>query len=260
MKRAGWITAWACVTAWLSSGMAMGLAAPEGPRAGARALSEGTLITAVGAGQVSRPADRASLQVGVTMTADTAADAIDKANKKLLKVIEAIKKLELRELVLQTQGPIVTPVYEFGTGPRQERRLVGYQASSTLFVQMDDPHAAGSVTDAASVAGANEFSGVTFSLRDELEAKLAAQRLATREAAKKGEVIADTLGLKISGVAEASSEVSTRRARPWPGDLEGGVAMEMTRAAAPTPTESGEIVVSASATVVFRAFDPKSGD
>ncbi len=258
MKRAAWvkILGWGCVTAWLS----LGMVAPENPKGASKPGHEPTLITAVGGGQVSRPADRASLQVGVTMTADTAADAIDKANKKLLKVIEAIKKLELPELVLQTQGPIVSPVYEFGTGPRQERRLVGYQSSSSLFVQMDDPHAAGSVTDAASIAGANEFSGVTFSLRDELEAKLAAQRLATKEAAKKGETIADALGLKISGVAEASSEVSARRHRPWMGDMEGGVAMEQVRAATPTPTESGEIVVSASATVVFRAFDPKTGE
>jgi hypothetical protein len=209
-----------------------------------------TLLTASGFGEAARAPDRAVVTVGVTITEKTATLATDALNRRIDAATRAIKATNLPGMVVQTQWVSVSPQFNYqDQAEGREPKVVGYVASTTLRVQLDDPASAGKVIDAAVASGGNTVQGVSFELvkRDDAEGEALAQATAT--ARRRAEVMARALGLKITRVIEAKTGTSQGHAPVW-----GMEKMAMsTRAGAPTNVEIGEITVSADATISFAA-------
>jgi uncharacterized protein len=245
-------TASVIMAAWLlgAGGVAAGApAAPPAPEAGVAA------ITVTGTGEVAAAPDRAQVSLGAIVETRQAADAQGQLSQILQRVLKAIKALGIPEEKIRTAGVTLTPVYSQPkpkSDPEPEGpRIVGYRATNSVRVQLDDVDRVGAVIDAGIAAGANQLSNLNFELRDDLAHRQQALKLAAREARVKAEALAAALDLQLGEVlevredgAQASYPVERRFAAP---------------AAAGTPIQPGQVQVSAAVTIRFRLIGAKSG-
>ncbi|MGH9959565.1 MAG: SIMPL domain-containing protein, partial [Pyrinomonadaceae bacterium] len=106
----------------------------------------------------------------------------------------------------------------------------------SVTVTLSDLAKVGTVIDATAQAGANDISGIGFTLRKDRPARDEALTQATQEALSKARVIATALGGRVVRVVEVQEEGLMR---PFPMYQTTGVAEA--RLAAPTPIEVGTL-------------------
>jgi hypothetical protein len=242
----------AFTAAWLliAGGTAAGAQA-----AGAAAETGIPAISTTGTGDVAAAPDRAQITLGAVVETRQAADAQGQLAQIMQRVLKEIKAIGVPDEKIRTTGLSLTPVYSQPkpkADPEPEGpRIVGYRATSSVRVQLDDLDRVGAVIDAGIAAGANQLSNLSFDLRDDLGHRQQALRLAAREARVKAEAIAAALGLQLGEVlevredgAQISYPVERRFAAP---------------AAAGTPIQPGQVQVTAAVTARFRLIGPKTG-
>lgn len=236
--------------------------APTGVAAGAAAGLPRAVPTIAASSTASdaREPDQAEIVLGVQATGATSAAAMDALNRRMDAVIAAVKATNLPGLTAQTQQLNLYPQFEqpplLPADPRggeaqrpQEPRITGYVATNTVRVTVGDVRRAGAVVDAGVNAGANQLMGVSFSLRDDLEARRAAIRKATLEARAKAEAMAEALGVRLGRVASATT--GAVEARPFRFSGREMMAMSAKADIAPTPVEGGQVEVTAEVTVEY---------
>jgi uncharacterized protein YggE len=184
--------------------------------------------------------DRATVRVGVIAQAPTAQQAQTKASDIATKFIAAATALGVDKKDLQTSRVNLSPVYT--NRPNEAPRITGYQATNTLSASVRDFNLIGRIIDAGIEAGANNVEGVTFELRDKGPMREALAD-AVRDAAAKGRVMAEALGMEIGGVFE----VIEGGASPMP--MYDARASFMEKAG--TPIEPGQLEASANVTVRY---------
>src|SRR5262245_21963380 len=132
----------------------------------------------------------------VTLSVVSQARQATQAQQQNASTSDAVVKL-LKSTVgsngeVKTSGYSLQPqrVYKEGQPPT----ITGYEARNSVTVTLNDLSKLGGVIDAASQAGANDISGISFTLRQDRSAKDRALNDATREAMSKAQVIAQALG------------------------------------------------------------------
>lgn len=238
-RAAVWLAALAFSVFTASAGLAQtGAGAPPPPPS----------LVVTGTGEVSAPPDRSMVSLGAVVEAKNALDAQKQIAQVMQRVIKEIKAQGIPEEKIRTAGLSLNPVYshpapKVGQEP-EAPRIVGYRASNTVRVQVDDMERVGAVIDAGIGAGANQLSSLSFDLRDDLKFRKQALQLAAQEARAKAEAIASALNLQLGEVIEVREEggqptypVERRFAAP---------------AAAATPVQPGQVQVNAGVTVRFR--------
>ena len=229
-------------------GDGMGRGGGEGMGPGAAAT-----VTVHGEGVVSVRPDRALVRFGAVAEDEEAGEAQSAVNEIVGRATEAVRDLEIEGTVIQTRGLSLSPRYERGdrgarAGGRTDPVIVGYRASLTIEVRVDEVERVGEVVDAALGEGANTLRGVSFMLRDDGEATGEALASAVVEARGKAERIASSLGVSLGGLVE----VRERGAGvPGPRPMQRGVMMSMAEGS-PTPVEAGEQEVRASVVMTYR--------
>ena len=214
-------------------------------------VSEGTenlkTISLTGAGSSSAQADQATVNLGVQVISELANEAIGENAETMTAVIEAIKALGVSEDDIVTTSYSVYPQYDW---TEDGRVFVGYSVTNLVQVTVKDLDIVGDVIDAAAVAGANQINGINFELSDTKreELKTNAYIAALGDAQDKADVIAETLGLSISGV-QSVTEYSYTPVRSYEM-YEEAVAMDGARSIS-TPIVSGELSVTVSVHIVF---------
>ena len=214
-------------------------------------VSEGTsenlkTISLTGSGSASAQADQATVNLGVQVISELASEAIGENAETMTAVIEAIKALGVSEDDIITTSYSVYPQYDW---TEDGRVFVGYSVTNLVQVTVKDLDIVGDVIDAAAVAGANQINGISFELSDAKreELKTNAYIAALTDAQDKSDVIAETLGLTISGV-QSVTENSYTPARSY--DYAESVAMDGAKSYS-TPIVSGELSVTVSVHIVF---------
>ena len=204
-------------------------------------------ISLTGAGTASATADEATIRMGVEVTMDSAAEAISDNAESMAEVIDALLLQGISEDDIQTTSYSVYPQYDW---TEDGRVLLGYTVTNMVQVTIKDLDIVGDVIDAAGSAGANRMDGISFGLSDAKmqELKNTAYILALGDATDKADLIAETLGLTISGV-QSVTESSYVPARTYVETAEMGGDMTMSRA--PTPIISGDLSVSVNVHIVF---------
>ena len=187
-------------------------------------------------GETKMAPDMASISLGVTTEARTAAQAMGDNAAQMAKVMAAIRAGGVAARDIQTSGLSVNPqyAYEQGAAPR----LTGYQASNQVTVAVHDLGRLGAAVDASVGAGATQVNGISFSLADPTAAENTARELAVRALQAKAELYARATGYRISRLVSLSEGGSEGYRPPMP------IVMAQARLAkAPTQVSPGELTV-----------------
>jgi uncharacterized protein YggE len=198
-------------------------------------------VTVAANGAVTNTPDRARIQLSVETRAATASVAVQENAARQSAVIQALRKLGIRDNRISTEGYAVMP--ETRTGKEdQTPRIVSYLVSNTIAVSLDSASGVGKVLDTAIESGANSVSSISFYLADAEGAYQQAIASAVKNAHDQALVMAQAAGGRLGPLVELTT---TSQNRPSP------VARAerfMGMAAASTPVMAGEQTTSASVT------------
>jgi uncharacterized protein YggE len=163
-----------------------------------------TRVLVTGDSIVQAQPDTAILSISVVTQAKTALAAQqDNANRSEA-VVRALKNAVGAGAEIKTSGYSLQPqrVYKEGVPPA----ISGYEARNSITVVLSDLTKVGAVIDAAGQAGANDVTGISFTLRKDRPAKDQALADATREAVSKAQVLAQALGGRVVRIVEVQEE------------------------------------------------------
>jgi uncharacterized protein len=233
----------ALLALWLLSPLA---AAPAAAHEETTSSSHVPLLTVAGNGEARVAPDEATVRLGVTAQAPTAREVQDQVNRTAGAILEAVRRVGIPADRIQTSELNLGPVYgqERPGAEIQEPRIVGYQASNVVSVQVEQLDKVGPVIDAGLGAGANRLEGVIFGLRDDRKARADALTRAVEEARGKADALARALKVRLVRILEVAEGGIAVTPQPF---LKGRMAMDA--AMAETPVSAGQVGVSASVTV-----------
>lgn len=208
----------------------------------ARADEGRATLAVTGEATVTRAPDMATLSIGATTLADTAADAMAGNAAAVAAVIARLKEAGIESGDMQTSGLSLSPNWSRPSEADGTSRIVGYTATNGLRVTVTALDTLGTVLDAAIADGANTLDGLNFALADPRPALDEARRDAVADARARAELIAGAAGVSLGPVVSIT---------------EGGgygvpvVTYGSMPKAASVPIEQGEVSYSASVTITW---------
>lgn len=188
--------------------------------------------------------DIVSVGAGVSTTAPTAVEAMQKNAVAMTAVIARLKTLGIAERDVQTSGISLNPQYDYN---QEEQRQVfrGYQVSNRVTVMLRDVQATGRVLDSLVQAGATDLSGPDWAIDNDTAAREQARKAAFETARTRALEYARLAGFSDVRLLEVS-EVSAP-SRQY--EMAGRVAV--TAQKADTPVMPGLVESSVTVTVKF---------
>jgi uncharacterized protein YggE len=226
----------------LAAGLVLGGAAP----AHAADEAQSALIVAHGTGEVRVRPDAVRVDLGVEARATTLEEARRQVNGSMQHVLDAIHRLELPDLVVETRQISFNPVYDTqrdGTLPA----IIGFSAGNHVQVtarsipEADLADRAARVVDAALSAGANSVGGVDFFLADSSHAEDEALTLAVQHAESDAQTMAQAAHVTIVGPTWIEESFTSSPPR----------SLAMAAALVSTPIEVGDLVIQSNVTAKF---------
>jgi uncharacterized protein len=194
-----------------------------------------TRITVGGDAVVQAQPDTAILTISVVTQGKRAIDAQQDNATKTDAVVKALKAAAGTGAEIQTSGYTLQPMRVYREN--QPPTISGYEARNSVTLTTSELAKLGNIIDAASQAGSNDISGVSFTLRKDRPARDQALQEATREAMSKAQVMAQALGGKVVSIAEVQEEGFQRPPQP----IYQAEAFMAKRDAATTPVEIGSL-------------------
>ena len=197
-------------------------------------------VQAVGTATISVQPDQAQLTVSVS-TEGATADAAGQQNANVsYTLMTALNGVIGSNGTIQTQGYSVYPRYSSGAGPST---IVGYTATNTLQVTLNNLTLIGKVIDTANASGATSIGGLSLTLQNPDPVLQQALAAAAKQAQAHAGSIAAGLGGKAGPVISASQ--NSTYTPIIVGIAAGG-------AAASTTVQTGTVSVSATVTATFQ--------
>jgi len=212
----------------------------ETAHASAPAQSETTVrreITVSGTGRVTAEPDKATIQIGVQITAPTLAEATTQARDHMTRVLDAIKAAGVDALDIQTVTYNVNPILNYKDG--ETATVTGYQVMNVVSVTVKDLQNVGNVLDAGMGAGANYLGGIFFGIEDTTELENDARTAAVNDATAIAQALATAAGVTLGPVVAISEGIGGPSPLPF---MEGRVMAADSASAGPVQTGSLEIV------------------
>jgi uncharacterized protein YggE len=167
------------------------------------------------------------------------------------KVADRLRGLQIEKERIQTASYTVSPQYkppakraEASTAPPE---IIGYIISTTMTVEVRKLEKVPAVVEEAIAAGANQFQGLHWALRDEQQAKLAALKQAAAKAREKAGALSEALKVPLIRLLTVTEE--SHVVRPLPKMARSMMAVE--GGGAEMPVFSGEIKVDATVTLIY---------
>ncbi len=206
------------------------------------AFAEGAgQITVTGEGVIASAPDMATISLGVTTQAETAAEALAQNNAAMQAVMDRLASAGIEARDLQTSNLQLNPNWVQDEG-MQTPEIRGYSASNMLTARVRDLAILGSVLDAAVKDGANTLNSLSFGQSDPKPAQGQARKLAVEDAKAKASEMLVAAGASLGKIVSISEN--------------GGYVSEMPMAkammdSAAVPVAGGEIGISAQVTIVF---------
>ncbi len=229
----------AAVSAFLvagSLGVAGSALAQSAAPTAADAVFRATTLNLSAYGETRVRPDQATISLGVTTEAPTAAEAMRLNAVKMNQVIAALKTGGIADRDIQTSGLNLSPqyVYQENLPPR----LTGYQASNTVTIVVRDLGKLGRAVDAAVGSGATNIGGLGFGLQNSGAAEDAARLDAVKALQAKADLYAKAMGYRVARLVTFSEGGGYSPPPPMPM-----VAMARFDKAESTPVEAGELKV-----------------
>ena len=210
---------------------------------GLPALAQGApTITVTGEGSVTSAPDLATISLGVTTQADTAAAAMAANSAALTAVLDRLKAAGVAPRDMQTSNLTLNPnwvSYDSGNSTKIE----GYTASNMLTVQVRALETLGAVLDSSITDGANTLNGVTFGIAKPRPFLDEARKNAVTDAVARATLLVEAAGAKVGPIVSMTE--SSGFVNPAPMfRVEADMAQSV-------PTAGGELGLTASVTMVF---------
>jgi uncharacterized protein len=205
-------------------------------------------ISVSGAGDIKMVPDQVLADIGIITEKPTTQDAVNANSTISNKVIAAIQKINAANMIIQTVGYNLTPLYDY-SNQTQPPKLYAYQVTSTVRVKTTDIEKIGEIIATATTEGATNISSVGFDLTEITRKKAIndALAMAAKDASDKASAIAQSMGLKIDKISYI-----TESGTSLPGPV---ISMQFDAAKSaditPPPVLPTEIEVMANITAVF---------
>ena len=204
-----------------------------------------TRVMVAGDSIVQAQPDTAIVTVSVVTQNRQALAAQQENAAKTDAVVRALKAAAGSGAEVKTSGYSVQPqrVYKENQPPT----ITGYEVRNSVTVTLSDLTKIGNVIDASAQAGANDVSGIAFTLRQDRQARDRALSEATQEAMGKARVIAQALGGRVVRIVEVQEEGFQQRP---PVPVYQTEAFMAKRADVATPIEVGSLDISSRVQVI----------
>jgi len=171
-------------------------------------------IAVSGQGEVQAASDTVAINVGVVTEADSAKKALAANNQAMQQLFNVLDRQQIDKKDRQTVRFDVSPQYQQeqppgmrhademrpGTGEPQEPRIIGYQVTNEVRIQLRDVSQLGTVLDAVVNAGSNRINSIEFSVEDSEQLLDKARRRAVENAREKAELLAEAAGASVGNV------------------------------------------------------------
>ncbi|MGB8813527.1 MAG: SIMPL domain-containing protein [Paracoccaceae bacterium] len=216
------------------------------PMSAASFAEEAARITVTGEGQVDARPDMATISLGVTTQAETAAAAMAANSAELAKVLANLKAAGIEDRDLQTSGLSLNPNWDnsYSSNDGQAPKIAGYIASNMLTVRVRALDGLGSVLDAAVTDGANTLNGVSFGVTEPAPLLDEARVRAVADAKHRAELLTKAAGVVLGRVVSITEGGGYAQPAPM-------FRMEAGASDAGVPMAQGEIAMTAMVTVVY---------
>jgi uncharacterized protein len=155
-------------------------------------------ITTTGYGAVTATPDMATFSVQVEQSTMSAEQAKSEADKIVVKFIEHLKQLGVKDEQLNSSNLYIAPQYY---SPKNgEPELVGFKASRQISVRVDDLSHLNDYLDVALQEGINQVDSVMFKVKDEAKFKSLARQQAIADAKQKAIALAHGFERKLGAL------------------------------------------------------------
>ncbi len=198
-------------------------------------------ITVVGQGKTVAVPDTAVVQLGVQTLADTAREALTQNNAAAEALLAKLRELGVADRDIQTSSVNIWPQYD-----RDGTRVTGYQVANTVTVKIRNIEQTGALLDQVVDAGANNVSGISFTIDDPSALEQEARNQALSNARARAEAMARTTGASIGEILYITESIGMQPPVPL---FEAAAAAEA--ADTRVPVEPGEQTVTAQVQVTF---------
>jgi uncharacterized protein len=222
---------------------------PPGPPAeDPVAVNETRAIKVTGEGEVEVAPDEALVALAVETTGRTAEEAGRLNSNRTAAVIHTLKEKGIAAQDIETGRYDLFPNYPQPPAQKKGKKdqPTSYRAVNSLQVTVKDLKKAGEVIDAALKVGANRVEQVSFQVSNPAKAQQQALQEAVQRARAQAGVLAQSLGVELGPVLEAS----TITGPPPPVPL-ARTRAAVQEAAPTTPIEPQAQTITASVTLVF---------
>ena len=158
-------------------------------------------IDVTGVGTVTAAPDQAVLVLAVQTQAVSATQAAGDNAAAMTNVTEALGSIGIDKNSIETVSYTLSPVYENNPDQSTSSKIIGYSATNTIQVTLQDFSLVGKAIDTAVSAGTNEVQGITFTFSSTTLATLQKQALAQaiQDADGQARAMASSLGVSIVG-------------------------------------------------------------
>lgn len=200
-------------------------------------------IAVGGRGRVTGIPDTLQIQVGVTVSRRSVADAMQEAADLADALLAVLDEEGIAEQDIQTLEFSIFPEYDYQF---DRERLIGYQVTNLFEVRVRDLDAAGSVIGAAAAAGGDaiRIRNVRFVLEDDSALVREARAAAWQDAIVKAQELADLAGVSLGPPLSITESFI-------PGSTSFRYDEEYLSAALGPPVEPGELTVDITIQVQF---------
>lgn len=212
--------------------------------------TERDTITISGEGRVTAVPDIGQVTVTIVTEDKDAAQAQETNVSKFNNLIAAIKAEGVEDKDLKTSNYSVNPRYNY---TEEGRELVGYEVRQSLDIKIRDLDNSGAIIKVAGDSGANQVSGLSFTIDDPEEYRQEARQEALENAKQKAEELAGLMGVSLGKIV-SFTESADGGYIPTPVYRDLAFAEQSAMGGAEPSIEAGSEEVSVTATIVYEIY------
>jgi uncharacterized protein len=211
-------------------------------------------ISVQATGEVYANPDLALTTASVITEAKDVDEALSENTEKMNAVISFLKEQGIEDKDLKTTGFNIYPRYEYHERtedrPSGERVLVGYEVNQSLEIKIRDLESIGAIIQGVTENGANNVSGLSFTIENQDELKEQSRGEAIEEAKAKAEKLASQLGVKLAKITNFSES----SVYPRYYDFSKAASEEMDAGGAVPSVEPGENKIEVTVNLTYEIY------
>ncbi|MBF8280366.1 MAG: hypothetical protein HW383_139 [Candidatus Magasanikbacteria bacterium] len=201
-------------------------------------------VTISGEGKVTATPNIAYTDIGMVTEGKDVADSQKENSEKMNSLIGGIKAAGVADADIQTSQYNIYPRYSYEAG---KSRIDGYTVSQSVRVKIRDLTKINDILGLAGKYGANQVSGVQFTIDDPEMLQAEARAKAVEQAKKKAAMLAGQLGVKFTRIVSFSESFGGGGPMPMYLKAEGVGGAEFL----PPQVEPGSLEVQVQVSITF---------